>query len=121
MTFEETLRNILLPLVPNVWWDQTPDVVPPGDYILLSRPGGRAGWYLDNQLPDHKHARVQITGFCKRSEDREKLAGKIEAAMAAANFPACEPQGNWRGFSHPTLKLYGCLWQFGVWYKPDVP
>lgn len=121
MTFEEKLRTLLLPLVTNVWWDNTPDKVPPGNYILLSRPSGRAGWYVDNTLPDHKHTRVQITGICDRSEDREKLADEIEAVMAAAGFPACEPQGNWHGFSIPGQKKYACLWQFGVWYKPDVP
>lgn len=120
-TFEERLRDVLKPLVANVWWDHTPDVVPPGDYILLSRPTGRRNWYVDNTLPDHTHARVQVSGFCVRSADREKLADAVERAMADSNFPAVEPFGNWRGFSVPTQKRYGFLWQFGVWYKPDVP
>lgn len=120
-SFEQTVRDLLKPLVVNVWWDNTPDVVPKGDFILLSRPTGREQWYVDNSLPDHEHARLQITGFCARSEDREKLAGQIRRVMAASNFAAVEPYGNWRGFSEPTMKMYCCLWQFGVWYKPDVP
>lgn len=120
-TFEERLRNVLQVVAAHVWWDQTPDKIPEGDFIILSRPSGRAAWYVDNSLPDHDHARVQITGFCARSEDRELMAKKIEVAMATSNFAAVEPYGNWRGFSEPTMKKYCCLWQFGVWYKPDVP
>jgi len=121
MNLEQKMLEVLSPLVGgNVFWDQTPDVAPKGDFILLSRPGGRAQWYVEQELPDAKHARVQVTAFSDRSARREQLADLIEYAMCHGGFPACEPQGSWQGFSHPTLKKYAALWQFGVWYKPDV-
>jgi hypothetical protein len=122
VNLEENMIQILSSLVGGkVFWDQTPDVVPKGDFIILSRVGGRAGWYMENEIPDHKHARLQVTAFSDRSAQREYLADQIEYRMAHAGFPACEPQGSWRGFSEPSFKKYACLWQFGVWYKPDVP
>ena len=129
MDLEQKMIQVLGALVPgavagsvNVFWDITPDVAPKDkDFIILSRAGGKAGWYMEQELPDAKNARVQVTGFSKRSSDREKLANRIEYAMCHAGFEACEPYGSWRGFVEKDLKLYACLWQFGVWHKPDVP
>lgn len=122
MNLEEKMIDVLGGLVENrIWWDHAPDKQPKGDFIILSRPSGRAQWYMENELSDAKHARVQVTVWSDRSAQREALADQIEYLMCHAGFPACEPMGSWRGFSDPTLKLYAALWQFGVWYKPDVP
>lgn len=121
MNFEERMIELMGPLVGgNAFWDQTPDKVPAGDYIIMSHAGGRAGWYVEQTVPDAAHERVQITAFSDRSNQRSLLARRIEFVMCAADFEACEPYGRWRGFSEPTRKKYAALWQFGVWYKPDV-
>lgn len=123
MTLQEQLYALVAPLVEGrMYFDQTPDAGPEGyPYIMASVPSGENGWYVEQKLPDHKHARVQLTAFSTDDVEREKLANRIEKLMCETKqFPAVEPYGSWRGFSIPGQKAKAALQQFGVWYKPDV-
>lgn len=121
MNLQARLIWLLSPLVNNaVWWDQQPDAFPPmTSFILLSTSGGQAGVYVEQKLPDHRHARVQVAVFAPTPDERERLALLVEKTLCEAPyFPACEPNGAYISGSIPSHKMYSAIQSFGIWYKP---
>lgn len=117
--FEADLITLLGPLVANkVFWDTTPDdFVVTTPVIILQQVGGKAGWYIDQTMPSHKHARIQVRVWARRRMDAAPLARLIEKTIAESAFIA-EPFGAAIADNQPDMKLYGTHQAFGIWY-PD--
>lgn len=116
MTIEELLRQIIGPAVGNrVSPDITPDnpVFPLATYQQL---GGRAGWYSDKTMPDHKHGRFQINVWSKTRLEASTIARTIEGLICASELVA-EPYGAPTSLYVEALKLYGTRQDFGIWFK----
>jgi hypothetical protein len=113
------LIALLNPLVANkVYWDSTPEafVIPVTGVIILQQIGGKAGRYVANdEKPDHKHARIQVTFWTPNQLIRGPVARDIEDAMVMSAFSA-EPMGAATHIADTALKLFGSQQQFGFWY-----
>lgn len=121
MNLHARLIWLLSPLVENaVWWDQQPDAFPPmQSFILLSTAGGQSGVYVEQKLPQHRHARVQVAVFASTPDERERLILAVEKLLCeTVHFPAVEPYGAYISGSVPSHKMYTAVQPFGIWYKP---
>jgi len=119
MSFETDLVNLLNPLVDSlVFWDVTPDGFKGYPFIVLQQVGGRSGWYLESELPSHKHARIQIECYGKGRQAAGDLARLVEKTICES-ITVSEPYGAFAsGYEH-ALKLNQTRQDFGFWY-PDI-
>lgn len=119
MGYESDLFGLLNDLVDGrVYPDVTPDV-PVFPLIVYEQPGGRAYAYLENKLPSHKHARVQINCVAQTRLQANALARQIERRMVESDvFDAVEVYGAFQSGYIDALKMYETRQDFGIWY-PD--
>lgn len=117
MTIEATLTALIKPLNGNrIWWDTLPDgyiVVDP--VVIAQQVGGDAFWYVDQTLPDHKHARIQLTVWAKTRAAANALSRLLEEQIAA-NVPNAQVYSAFTAVTEPDLNLYGNQQHFGFWY-----
>lgn len=119
MSIEEDLVALLAPIVEGrIYPDESPDN-PVFPLIIYQQIGGKAGWYLENKVPSHKHARIQIDVFSRRRTEANRLARSIEGLICESAFIA-EPYGAFTALREEPLKLYGTRQDFGIWYA-DPP
>ena len=119
MGYESKLFNLLSDLVAGrVYADVTPDV-PVFPLIVWEQPSGRAYAYMENKLPDHKHARIQISCVANTRLLANDMARQVERRMVEGGvFSTVEAYGAFQtGYIEP-LKMYEARQDFGVWY-PD--
>lgn len=94
----------------------TPDV-PMFPLIVYEQPGGRAYAYLENRLPDHRHARIQINCVASTRLQANDLAREIERRMVEGGvFNTVEIYGAFQTGYIEVLKMYETRQDFGVWY-----
>ncbi len=117
MSLEPTLQAVLSPLVGGRAY---PDTTPNGvefPCITYQQVGGQAGWYLENNVPSHKHARVQVNVWAKSRAQANTIARQVENAICGSTLIA-EPYGALSASVEEILGLYGTRQDFGVWF-PD--
>ncbi len=120
MSLIESITTLLTPVVGNkLFWDVTPDNGPgtTAGFIVAQEMGGKAGWYVEKKLPDHKHARLQLQIFHPRKLDADTLTKLVEKTICESDLVA-EPYGAAVATYDETLKIYGYRQHFGIWY-PD--
>lgn len=117
MSLESTLKDVLGQLVDG---RATPDVVAENSKfpcITYQQVGGKAGWYAEQQLPSHLHARVQVNVWAKTRAEANELARQAEAAICtSASLKASESIGALVAEYQEQLALYGTRQDFGVWF-----
>lgn len=117
MSFKSELRDLLIANVcPRVYPRVTPDV-PNFPLIIYQQVGGEAYAYVEKKLPDHKHARMQLTFWAKDSEEAGDLARATEKLLIESEWPA-EAYGAVTDLYEQKLKIYGERQDYGIWY-PD--
>jgi len=96
--------------------DVLPDkpVFPCGVYQQV---GGQALWFTERAMPDHKHARVQITIWATTRIEANTLIREIEDQICTG-LPKSEPYGAAVATYEDAIKKYGSRLDFGLWY-PD--
>lgn len=119
MSIEQTLTLLLEPLCADqVYWDVLPEgyrVTTP--VVICQQIGGEAEWYVENAMPSHKNARIQIVVWGLRRSVVNTLARLIEKTICEANLIA-KPVGAFvADYDEPT-KLFGTRQHFEFWY-PD--
>ena len=115
MSFESDLRALIVPITTRCYPDVTPDN-PIFPLSVYQQVGGEAYAYLEKKLPDHKHARVQITVWGAERLAVNAMARQIEKAIIESAFTA-EAYGAFVGLYEPELKKYGARQDFGLWYR----
>lgn len=116
MSIEVDLINLLGPLVGGRIY---PDVTPENpDYplIVYQQVGGKAYAYMENKLPDHLHARMQICVWSKRRIEASAIGHQVEKLLIESPIVA-EAYGAFASAYEDTLKLYGTRQDFGIWFK----
>jgi hypothetical protein len=117
MSFEADFRALLLTVCPQVYPDVTPDAGAVFPCLIYQQVGGQAYAYMEKRLPDHKHARMQVSVWADSRVVANALARQVEKALVESPF-AVEPYGAFVATYEPAIKKYGSRQDFGVFY-PD--
>lgn len=118
MTFEAEMVALLKTVVATVYADVTRDV-PVFPCAIYQQVGGEAYAYLEKRLPDHKHARMQITVWSADRIQANNMARAIEKALIESEM-VVEAYGAFVALYEPAIKKYGTRQDFGIWYR-DPP
>lgn len=97
-----------------------PDIAPDSPVfplLIYQQVGGRAYEYVNQSLPDHDHARVQVVAWAKTRLEAVETMYMARAAILAAIEPA-QTYGGTISIYNEDLKLYGSRQDFGIWFKP---
>jgi uncharacterized protein DUF3168 len=116
MSFEADLRALIMPITTRCYPDVTPDA-PVFPLSTYQQVGGEAYAYLEKKLPNHKHARMQITVWSADRIDANRMARLIEKALIESAFTV-EAYGAFVALYEPEIKKYGTRQDYGIWY-PD--
>lgn len=99
-----------------IYPDTTPDE-PTFPLIVYQQVGGKASEYVDQSLPDHDHARMQLVTWSKTRLEASTIARQAREAILAHDWPA-QTYGAVTALHDDVLKLYGARQQFGIYYLP---
>lgn len=117
MSLETAVFAILGPLVANrVYPDVAPDD-PVFPLIIHQDVGGVPYEYIDQTLPDHDNARLQLIVWSKSRIEARAVARNARAALLGSQLVVKTLTGTISIFNED-LKLYGSRTDFGVWYQP---
>jgi hypothetical protein len=111
------LKSILGGLAGGRFYADVPPATPTFPLLLWQRVGGQASEYLDQSLPSHDHARVQLTAWAKTRLEADALIREARVAMLGSSH-AVETFGAAVADYDDALKLYGSRQDFGIWYTP---
>lgn len=117
MSFEGDFRALIASLVDGRAYPDVPPDVPVYPFITYQQVGGQAGWFLDQSMPDKKHARMQVNVWAATRVQANTIGRQVEAAISAGTMQAT-PIGALQAEYESDLKKYGTRQDFGVWY-PD--
>lgn len=95
--------------------DTTPDV-PIFPLLVYQQVGGRDGWYVENKLPSHRHARIQLHVWSRSRQEANTLCLSAERLLAESGLIA-EPYGALTALYDESQKLYGSRQDFGIWHN----
>lgn len=116
MSLEADLKSLWSSLVAGRFYaDVSPDV-PAYPLLIWQQVGGRAGWYVENRMPDHKHCRIQLHTWAKTRLQANQIARAAEKALCESGMVA-QPYGAITALYEDELKLYGCRQDFGIWFR----
>lgn len=117
MSIEATLTALLNPICGNrVYWDTLDEgYVIAAPVLICQQVGGEAFWYVDDTMPSHKNARIQITVWGQRRKEVNTLARLVEKTICEAHLTA-KPVGAFVSDYEEPLKLFGTRQQFDIWY-----
>ncbi len=114
---QAVLRDLLNPLAAGGAHPTTPPDPPTYPCIVFQIVGGRAMWFAEKKLPDHRHYRVQVMAWSPREAEAMATIQAAEKALCESDLPA-EPYGSavvMDGNLDP-LGLRGVMQDFGVWF-----
>ena len=115
MTLESDLYTLLSPLVNGRMYPDTTPNNPTYPCITYQQVGGDAYWYVSNELPNHKSARVQINVHSQTRAEANMIARQIEETLCLSDMIA-RPYGAFTATNADALELYGTRQDFGFWY-----
>ena len=116
MTLEERLVE-LLGAIDSVGSRVYPDTAPDNaafPLIIYQQVGGRDYGYVDGSLPDHEHARMQITIHGRVRRDVKTIA--IEVKRRMASDLKAEIYGSRVSRFDDVAKIYTSRQDFGCWF-----
>ena len=118
MLIEEKMIQLLGPLVGNhVYWDEVELEDAEADpVIVLQIVGGKHAWYVDNEIPDYRNARLQITVLATDAIVAANTMKAAEVAMASG-VVICRPTGDFSGKADFTTQKREKIMQFSIWHK----
>ncbi len=114
MTLEERLVQLLGDMVGGrVYPDTAPDnaVFP---LVIYQQVGGRDYAYVDGSLPDHEHARMQMTVHGRVRHEVKAIAMELKRRMAADL--KSEIYGSRVSSFDDVAKIYTSRQDFGCWF-----
>lgn len=119
MSIEKTLTDLIGPLCSNqIYWDTLPEGYKvTGPVVIAQQVGGESEWFVENAMPSHMHARIQIVVWSTRRTTSNALARLIEKTLCEAALVG-QPYGAFVAIYEEAMKLFGTRQQFGFWY-PD--
>lgn len=116
MALEDRLISLLGGLVEGrAYPDVIPDV-PVFPLLIYQQAGGRDGWYVENRLPSHRHARIQFHVWAKARQQANTLALLVEKTLAESGL-IVEPYGAFTALYEKAQKLHGTRQDFGIWHN----
>ena len=117
MSLSNTLYTLLNPLaVGGASVDAIPDT-PTFPLTVFQQVGGRAFEYLDQSLPSHDHARVQVWAWARDPDQADALIRSVRVALLGSEL-VVETLGAEVSDYNEALKLYGRRQDFGIWHQP---
>lgn len=121
MSYEAPLRELLQPLFAGgVFPDTLPDAHKIFPAAVYNQVGGEETWYVDNSIPDHLNARVQITIFAEDRVQANDLARNVGKRLADNNF-IVRPIGAFTGGYDDANGIYMTHRDFSLWYSDNMP
>jgi len=111
MSLETDLHIRLTAICPRVF----PDVAPGNTtrpYITWQQIGGRVLELVANEVPNVRHADIQINVWSSTRAEAVSLAQQIEAAMIQSG---ARPNSAHLATYEEDLNLYGTIQDFSVW------
>lgn len=85
-------------------------------FIVYQQIGGDAYIYLEQKLPQHRHARMQVIVWSETFPEAVALARKIEQNIVE-KMSSSTPIGAFSALYNESLEIYGARQDFGIWYK----
>lgn len=118
MHIEKILIDLLGPIVGgNVYWDEVELEDANADpLIILQIVGGKNGWYLDNELPEYKNARLQVVVLATDAIVASTTLSAVERAMASG-VVICRPIGEMTSGADRSTGRREKIMQFSIWAK----
>jgi len=117
MGYEATLSALIRPLVGNRFYPDVPPDVPTFPCGVYQQVGGQSLWFGERKMPDHKHARVQITIWAETRLEANNLIRQVEGEICS-KLPNSEPYGAAVCGYEDAIKKYSARLDIGFWY-PD--
>ena len=117
MSYEPQLTALLAPLLAGQFYPDVPPDNPKYPCAVYQQVGGRSLWFGEGAMPDHKHARVQITLWADTRAQVNTLMRRIEDSICTG-MPKSEPLGAAVSGYADAIKKYTARQDFGLWY-PD--
>lgn len=119
MTLEEHLKIVIDKFV-MVY----PDVAPMNaalPYCTYQLIGGRPVVFVDNTIPDKKHAYVQMNVFAKSAIEASNFIAQIERELLASSRLQASPINNAQSVisDDPEAKIKGRMQDFSIWYPTN--
>lgn len=118
MALETDLRNELAVLVADQFF---PDETPNSGYdlpcIVWTSIGGKVGWYVEQERPDHSNTRVRIAVWAKSRDEASQLMDQVEEKLCKSTILVVEPIGGRVSDSDSVLGARAYLQDFGIWYQ----
>lgn len=117
MSLELSVMGILGPLIGNrVYPDVAPDD-PVFPLIIYQNVGGVPYEYVDQTLPEHDNARLQLVVWSKSRLEASTVSRNARLAMLGSQLTVKTLTVAVSLFNED-LKLYGSRTDFGIWYSP---
>ena len=121
MAFEADITIVLKAIVPRVFPDVAPEPLPARPFVVYQQVGGETINPLTvetaAEIPDLRHARMQIVVWDNSRLSASATARLIENAMRIATQFKAEPVGAMVSDYDADVKLYGARADFSVWYR----
>ena len=121
MAFEADVANVLKTVCPRVYPDVAPEPLPVRPFVVYQQVGGETINPLTvenaSELPDLRHARMQIVVWDNSRLSASATSRLIEDAMRIATQFEAEPVGAAVSDYDADVKLYGSRQDFSVWHR----
>lgn len=124
MTLAEIIPSILNGLVEKrVWQMATPDNLPRGTdgnilpFILWHRVGGQDSEFIDQTMPDKRHARIQVQSCAPGGIAADTLHEAVCQALLGSAYTV-GVLGSPVGAYDDARKLHAPWQQFSIWFQP---
>lgn len=119
MSLEAALHALLASLCPRVYPDVAPEPMPARPFVVYQQIGGEVINPIAHvpDVPDLRHARMQIAVWAATRLDASALARQIEDALRLWTVHRAAPVGALTADYEHDTRLYGARQDFSVWFK----
>lgn len=119
--FEADLHAALAAIVPRVFPDVAPQPLPAGAYVVYQQVGGQAinplAVSAPADVPDLRHARMQITVWAPTRAEANTASRQIESALRLATAFVAHPLGAMAADHDPDTQRYAARQDFSIWHR----
>ena len=116
MSFESDIVATLGPLVDGRIF---PDVAPfntPRPYIIYQQIGGAPLNYIDNTVPDHANAEIQVSVWDDTRLTANTICRLAEDALRIATVFQSRPASGLAALYDDSTERFGAQQDFSIWY-----
>lgn len=115
MTFESDLFDLLKGVTPRVFPEFAP-VKTARPYVTYQNIGGDVVNYTGAEIPDHRHAEIQVNVWSDSHPEALALIRAIEDAMRGASAFTAQPMSAPSSTFDADVPVYGTQQDFSCWF-----